>query len=1300
MKKFLTILALLLLPAFAYAQLTTQQGGTGTTSPSGILYGDGTLHLKTLGIGANCTFAGGIFNCSGSGSSSFGTTSLSAVAPLQYSQSPLAQFSITQSGTGTNGYLSSTDFTTFNNKISSTSLSVTTIGTSGAATYTPATGVFNIPQYQAGGNYITALTGDVTASGPGSVAATLATVNGNVGTFTYPSVTVNGKGLITAISNGTAPTIYTGSFPISVSGSVISSLFSTTTNNGMLVGFLYSGSGGIWQTAASSSFFGYTPLNPTRQLTFNGTASQITSSATAQDLSADRTWTFSLPNHVIFPSNFQVTNATTTNATTTGSQYFTGITASRPLYVDSTGKLGSAGSGTSGNCVQWAVNNTLGDAGAACGAGGGGAAFPFTPLTNFGVNTSATGTPIWAQQGIFASTTSRIASTTFAINGYIGIGSSSPTSVLTLVQSDPSALFTAFTIDGVTAGAGAEMALNRGSNTGTEEANIDFDTNGVEEWQLGEQNNNTSDFELWDGNDNPVFTINKSSLDTNIGTSSCGNTIEFCVWGDSTAGDSIMAAMTVSSTTAFIVKNNGNVGIGGTTTPNFPLTITQKAGLNTVAFQIDGVAAGAGGGAEMALNRDTSASSEANIDFDTNGTEFWQLGMQDNSSNDFELWDGNDRPVFTVNTATNRIGFGTTTPFGDFAINAEYGDVLPGNLVFNIASSSLTATTSLFTVNNVGAITTQLGSGFVKSTGANSALSIDTNTYLTSAVTSVSGTANQITSSGGNTPTLSLPNHVIFPNEFLAVLSSTTNATTTGSAYFTGITASRPLYVDSTGKLSSAGTGTSGNCVNWGANNTLGDFGSACGGGAGGTYPFTPSTDGGLNTSATSTPIQIAKTGLGFDVSAGGWYGIAGQTFAYGSTTNNVTLLGFNAGGNAATTTGGNQETAIGYSALSLNTSGSRNTAVGYQALKLPTTVSDNTAVGASALSGSVTGGNNTAVGVSTFGTLTSGTFNTAVGYNSDQNSFVTGANNSFFGARSGWGLTSGSDNIVIGAASSSPNVLTTGKQNIVIGANLTLPAGSTGNGQLTIGNLIFGTGLGATGANVSTGNIGIGTTTPYATFSVFTGNSFVAQAATTLFAIGSSTAGTATTTHFSVTSAGAVFAPNTVTSGSSQTGYWCYDGSGQLIRDTAVCLVSAARYKQNIIPIASNEALAEVLKLQPVSFYYKPDFNGPFQGNPNYSSEQVGFTADQVQTVDPRLVVVETATTTFEGKTYPPGAVQTVRYDQMAAVLAGAIQQLNTKIENIQVGKVARSVEENWQWFAIGLLALWNITLTVRRRK
>lgn len=52
------------------------------------------------------------------------------------------------------------------------------------------------------GSAITALTGDVTATGPGSVPATLATVNATPGTYVSANITVNAKGLITAASSG------------------------------------------------------------------------------------------------------------------------------------------------------------------------------------------------------------------------------------------------------------------------------------------------------------------------------------------------------------------------------------------------------------------------------------------------------------------------------------------------------------------------------------------------------------------------------------------------------------------------------------------------------------------------------------------------------------------------------------------------------------------------------------------------------------------------------------------------------------------------------------------------------------------------------------------------------------------------------------------------------------------------------------------------------------------------------------------------------------------------------------------
>jgi trimeric autotransporter adhesin len=68
--------------------------------------------------------------------------SLSTVSPLVYNS---GVFSIQQANSTTSGYLSYTDWNTFNNKI--TGVTLTTIGTSGTATYTSTGNTLNIPQY-------------------------------------------------------------------------------------------------------------------------------------------------------------------------------------------------------------------------------------------------------------------------------------------------------------------------------------------------------------------------------------------------------------------------------------------------------------------------------------------------------------------------------------------------------------------------------------------------------------------------------------------------------------------------------------------------------------------------------------------------------------------------------------------------------------------------------------------------------------------------------------------------------------------------------------------------------------------------------------------------------------------------------------------------------------------------------------------------------------------------------------------------------------------------------------------------
>lgn len=130
----------------------------------------GLVNLTTQSFAGNKTFTGtiGASNLSGTntGDVTIGTANgLSLVGQA---------LSLGTSSGSTTGALTSADWTTFNNK-------------------------------QGAGNYITDLTGDATATGPGSAALTLATVNGNVGSFgtadSVSTITVNAKGLITAASN-------------------------------------------------------------------------------------------------------------------------------------------------------------------------------------------------------------------------------------------------------------------------------------------------------------------------------------------------------------------------------------------------------------------------------------------------------------------------------------------------------------------------------------------------------------------------------------------------------------------------------------------------------------------------------------------------------------------------------------------------------------------------------------------------------------------------------------------------------------------------------------------------------------------------------------------------------------------------------------------------------------------------------------------------------------------------------------------------------------------------------------------
>ena len=120
------------------------------------------------------------------------------------------------------------------------------------------------------GSAITALTGDGTATGPGSVVFTLATVNSNVGTFgsstAIPSLTVNAKGLITAIT--TDPVVAPAG---TLTGTTLASnvVSSSLTSVGTITSGTWNGTtiaianGGTGQTTANAAFNALSPMSNT-----------------------------------------------------------------------------------------------------------------------------------------------------------------------------------------------------------------------------------------------------------------------------------------------------------------------------------------------------------------------------------------------------------------------------------------------------------------------------------------------------------------------------------------------------------------------------------------------------------------------------------------------------------------------------------------------------------------------------------------------------------------------------------------------------------------------------------------------------------------------------------------------------------------------------------------------------------------------------------------------------------------------------------------------------------------------------
>lgn len=168
------------------------------------------------------------------------------------------------------------------------------------------------------------------------------------------------------------------------------------------------------------------------------------------------------------------------------------------------------------------------------------------------------------------------------------------------------------------------------------------------------------------------------------------------------------------------------------------------------------------------------------------------------------------------------------------------------------------------------------------------------------------------------------------------------------------------------------------------------------------------------------------------------------------------------------------------------------------------------------------------------------------------------------------------------------------------------------------------------------------------------------------------------------IRNSGAVYAPFTGTSGSAQTGYWCYDTNGQFIRDTTVCLVSDLRAKN----ITGNftSSLDEISKLKLLTYHFKPKFNGDFENNPNYTREQLGLGAQDLAKIDPKLVQVYTEDGCNNVFCYKEGEPKSPDTYALATLALGGVKELNIK--------------ENWQWFVMFAMFCWIVRLEIKTKK
>ena len=218
--------------------------------------------------------------------------------------------------------LSNTATSTFQKGISATALDITGsasstfasgIVLSGGLNLSNLTGTTNCLQLDTNGNITAASASCGTGSGGGSDPFLHPTNFGTTTSATGTPLWLQGS-LFSLFASSTAVFVNASTTQLTIGSDFLTDL--STGFSISAAGVVTLDTTGDW-TGTFDGVQGADYTLESRALTIAGTANQITSSAGAQDLTADRTWTLSLPSHVIFPTSFVASLGTTTNATST-----------------------------------------------------------------------------------------------------------------------------------------------------------------------------------------------------------------------------------------------------------------------------------------------------------------------------------------------------------------------------------------------------------------------------------------------------------------------------------------------------------------------------------------------------------------------------------------------------------------------------------------------------------------------------------------------------------------------------------------------------------------------------------------------------------------------------------------------------------------------------------------------------------------------------------------------------------------------------------------------------------------------